>query len=49
MLDLLIKQMEQAQDVTEQVKAENQIAWVSAMNNIRNEAEEIIYQELIGF
>lgn len=48
MLDLLIKQMEQAQGITEQLKAENQMAWIGAMNNIRNEAEEIVYQELIG-
>ena len=47
MLDLLIKQMAQAQGITEQLKAENQMAWVGAMNNIRNAAEEIVYQELI--
>ena len=48
MLDLLIKQMVQAQGITEQLKADNQIAWVGAMNNIRIAAEEIVYQELIG-
>ena len=48
MLRLLIKQRAQAQGVTEQLKAENQMAWVGAMNNIRIAAEEIVYQELIG-
>ena len=48
MLDLLIKQMVEAQGITEQLKADNQMAWVGAMNNIRIAAEEIVYQELIG-
>lgn len=42
MLDLLIKQMAQAQGIAEQLKSENQIAWVGAMNNIRSAAEEIV-------
>ena len=48
MLDLLIKQMAQAQGITEQLKSEDQMAWVGAMNNVRNAAEEIVYQEFIG-
>lgn len=47
MLELLVKQMAQAQGVTEQLKADNQMAWVGAMNNIRNAAEEQICHELI--
>ena len=47
MLRLLIKQMAQAQGVTEQLKAENQMAWVGAMNNIRSAAEEIVLHNLI--
>lgn len=47
-LALLIKQMVQAQGITEQLKADDQMAWVGAMNNIRNAAEEIVYQGLIG-
>ena len=43
----LIKQMAKAQGVTETLKAQNQMAWVGAMNNIRNAAEEIILSELI--
>lgn len=47
MLDRLVKQMAEKQGVTEQLKAQNQMAWVGAINNIRNAAEEIILQELI--
>lgn len=47
MLDRLIKQMAKQQGITEQLKAQNQMAWVGAMNNIRNAAEEIILQEVI--
>ena len=42
MLRLLIEQMAQAQGITEQLKEENQMAWVGAMNNIRNAVEEIV-------
>lgn len=42
MLQLLIEQMAQAQGITEQLKAETQMAWVGAMNNIRNAVEEIV-------
>lgn len=48
MLKLLVKQMAQAQGITEQLKAEDQMAWVGAMNNIRSAAEEIVLRE-IGF
>lgn len=42
MMRLLIEQMAQAQGITEQLKAEDQMAWVGAMNNARNKAEEIL-------
>ena len=48
MLELLVKQMTQAQGITEQLKVEDQMAWVGAMNNIRSAAEEIVLRE-IGF
>ena len=47
MLRLLIKQMAQAQGITEQLKAEDQMAWVGAMNNIRSTADEAVMQEII--
>ena len=47
MLDRLVKQMAVQQGVTEQLKAQDQMAWVQRMNNIRNAAEEVILQEVI--
>lgn len=47
MFDVLIKQFKQAEGITEQLKAENQLEWVRRMNNIRQRANEIIYKELI--
>ena len=47
MLRLLIEQMAQAQGITDQLKAENQMAWVGAMNNIRSIVEEILVRAII--
>lgn len=47
MLRLLIEQMAQAQGVTEQLKAKDQMAWVGAMNNIRCAAEDVVMREVI--
>ena len=47
MLRLLIEQMAQAQGITEQLKAEDQMAWVGAMNDIRCTAEELVLLEFI--
>ena len=46
-LSLIIEQMKASEGVTEEMKAANQMAWVGAMNSIRNRAEEIILRELI--
>ena len=46
-LDLIIRQMAEAEGVNEAMKAENQMLWVQSMNSIRNQAEEIIKYELI--
>ena len=46
-LELIIEQMKASEGVTEELKAANQMAWVSAMNSIRNRAEEIILREMI--
>lgn len=46
-LALIIEQMKTSEGITEAMKAADQMAWVGAMNNIRNRAEEIIYRELI--
>lgn len=47
MIDRLVKQFAEKEGITEQLKAQDQMAWVGAMNNIRNAAEEIILSELI--
>lgn len=39
--------MKTADGVTEELKAADQMAWVGAMNSIRNRAEEIVLTELI--
>ena len=39
--------MKVSEDVTEDMKQHDQMAWVGAMNSIRNRAEEIILREMI--
>ena len=46
-LSLIIEQMKASEGVTEELKAADQMAWVRAMNSIRNRAEEIILREMI--
>ena len=46
-LEQMIHQMKMAEGVTEKLKVADPMAWVGAMNNIRNRAEEIILLELI--
>ena len=46
-LSLIIEQMKETEGVTEEMKAADQMAWVGAMNSIRNRAEEIILRETI--
>ncbi len=47
MFDTLIEQMKNAEGVTEQLKAENQMSWVQKMSNIEARAREIVNNELI--
>lgn len=44
---LLTKQIVEKEGICAQLKAQNQMAWVRAMNSIRSRAEEIVLQELI--
>ena len=46
-LALIIRQMQDAEGVTEALKADNQLEWVRRMNSICSRAEEIIQKELI--
>ena len=43
----LVEQMAKKENVTEELKANNQLEWVQQMNNIKNRAEEIAYNEII--
>lgn len=43
----LVKQLAEKENVTEKLKAENQMLWVARMNNIRSRATEIVNSELI--
>lgn len=45
--NLLMKQFAERENITEELKASNQMEWVQKMNNIKNRVEEIILQELI--
>ena len=46
-IEALTGKMAQAEGVTEQLKATDQMAWVQRMNSIRSRAEEIVTAELI--
>ena len=43
----IISQLVKQKNITEELKATNQIEWVGKMNSIKNRAEEIIFNELI--
>ena len=46
-LALTIRQMQEAEGVTEALKAADQLEWVRRMNSIQNRAEEILLNELV--
>ena len=46
-LQFIIKQMQETENVTDELKEQNQMAWVQAMNNIYNRAEEIVLEEIV--
>ena len=43
----LIGEIAKREGVTEKLKAEDQMAWVGAMNNIRDRVREIVLKEVI--
>ena len=47
MVDKIIKDLVIQRGVTEKLKATDQLAWVSAMQQIKHTAEEIVYNDLI--
>ena len=46
-LQLIIMQMQEAECVNDELKENNQMAWVQAMNSIHNRAEELVLHELV--
>ena len=47
MFERLVKQIAMRQGITEQLKAYDQMAWVSAMNHVCSIAEETVLNDLI--
>lgn len=47
MMELLVRQLSEKQRVTEELKAGDQMKWVGLINNIRNQAEEIVINGII--
>ena len=47
MYQKLVKSFAEQEKVTEKMKAENSMAWIQKINNIRNRAAEIVNTELI--
>ena len=46
-LNLIVKQLAKKEGINEHLKERDQLAWVRAMNNIHNRAEEIVLKEMI--
>ena len=49
MMDRLVEQMKEKQGVTEELKMQDQMAWVGKMNNIRACAEKIVVKEIVYY
>lgn len=47
MVDRLIKELVVQRDVTEELKADDQFAWISAMEQINHTAEEIVFENIV--
>ena len=46
-VEMLMEQMAEKQGVTEELKAQDQMAWVRLMNNIKTSAEEIVLKNIV--
>ena len=46
-MQVIIRQMQKAESVTEKMKEDNQWEWIQKMNSIHNRAEEIVRAEII--
>ncbi len=47
MLSRLVRQMAEAEGITEKLKADDMMSWVGRMNGVRSRAAEIVNAELI--
>ena len=47
MMDRLVEQMKEKQGVMEELKMQDQMAWVGRMNNIRACVEEIVLNKIV--
>ena len=47
MFNTLVEQMTKSENITEELKAQNQLEWVQRMNSIQERASEIVCKELI--
>ena len=47
MMDRLVEQMKEKKGVTEELKMQDQMAWVGRMNNIRACVEEIVLNKIV--
>jgi hypothetical protein len=47
LLESIITKLAKEENVTEDLKASQQLEWVARMNNIKNRAEEFVYNEII--
>lgn len=45
--DVIVRQMAEKENVTEKLKATDQMSWVRKMNSIRARADEIVKDEII--
>ena len=44
---LIIKSLKEQSNLTEEMKNTDQLYWVGMMNNFKNQAEEVVFKELI--
>ena len=47
LFDEIVKLLAEKENVTEELKSENAMLWVQKMNNIRNQAAEIVNNQII--
>ena len=45
-MDRMVRQMAEAESISEGLKAKDQLSWVGRMNNIRQQVEEVVFKKL---